>query len=199
MPSDPIWKTVTGVFGKISSQPLGRVDSGNAIRLEEDLGFDEFDFVELLISLEEKFFIKIPDVDAKNFKTVGDVVAYIEKRKASFDVSAKQPLPHGTGADIASLVIAEIGEIYASSTIAPLLIADIETRVAAGENKYGERLRANNGRDALLDAYQKAIDLTLYLRQEVDEQGSGVAIGLYGDARALALEIRRMIFGKEGR
>lgn len=54
--------------------------------------------------------------------------------------------------------------------IAPLVIADIESRVAFGKNKYGQRLRANNGRDALLDAYQEALDLVMYLRQEIEER-----------------------------
>jgi acyl carrier protein len=48
----------------------------------EDLGADSLDVVELVMALEEKFEIEIPDEDAEGIKTVKDVVAYIEKAKA---------------------------------------------------------------------------------------------------------------------
>ena len=51
-----------------------------------------------------------------------------------------------------------------------LVIADIRQRDAFGEKKYGERLRPHNGRDALLDAYQEALDLCVYLRQKLYER-----------------------------
>jgi acyl carrier protein len=48
----------------------------------ENLGADSLDVVELVMALEEKFEIEIPDSDAENIKTVKDVVDYIEKAKA---------------------------------------------------------------------------------------------------------------------
>ncbi len=54
--------------------------------------------------------------------------------------------------------------------IAELVKADIEARAQMGEKKYGERLRAYNGRNALLDAYQEALDLCMYLRQRLEEE-----------------------------
>jgi hypothetical protein len=39
--------------------------------------------------------------------------------------------------------------------------------------QYGERLAAHNGRDALQDAYEEALDLALYLRQALAERGDG--------------------------
>ena len=48
----------------------------------DDLGADSLDVVELVMALEEKFEIEIPDEDAEKIATVGDVVAYIEKLKA---------------------------------------------------------------------------------------------------------------------
>lgn len=55
----------------------------------------------------------------------------------------------------------------------PLVIADIEDRVKMGQAKYGTVLQANNGRDSLMDAYQEAIDLVLYLRQAIEEKRQG--------------------------
>ena len=45
----------------------------------EDLGADSLDTVELVMALEEEFGIEIPDEDAENAKTVGDVIGYINK------------------------------------------------------------------------------------------------------------------------
>lgn len=51
-------------------------------RFVDDLGADSLDVVELVMALEEKFEIEIPDEEAEKIQTVGDVVAYIEKAKA---------------------------------------------------------------------------------------------------------------------
>lgn len=54
--------------------------------------------------------------------------------------------------------------------VAALVHDDIEARVDKGADEYGERLRTHNGRNALVDAYQEALDLCLYLRQEIEER-----------------------------
>ena len=46
--------------------------------LKEDLDADSLDAVEVIMALEEAFDIEIPDEDAENFKTIGDIVEYIE-------------------------------------------------------------------------------------------------------------------------
>ena len=47
----------------------------------EDLGADSLDVVEMIMALEEKFEIEIPDSEAEKIQTVQDVVDYIEKHK----------------------------------------------------------------------------------------------------------------------
>jgi len=47
----------------------------------EDLGADSLDVVELVMALEEKFEIEIPDSEAEKIATVKDVVDYIEANK----------------------------------------------------------------------------------------------------------------------
>ena len=51
-----------------------------------------------------------------------------------------------------------------------LVTHDLEKRAAAGEQKYGEKLRGFNGRQPLIDAYQESLDLAMYLRQEIYER-----------------------------
>ena len=46
--------------------------------IEEDLGADSLDVVELLATLEEEHGIYIADEDVLAMRTVGDVLAYIE-------------------------------------------------------------------------------------------------------------------------
>lgn len=48
--------------------------------IEEDLGADELDFVELVMELEEEFDICIPQDDERLLGTVGGVIDYVEKR-----------------------------------------------------------------------------------------------------------------------
>jgi len=47
----------------------------------EDLGADSLDVVELVMALEEKFDIEIPDADAEKIATVSDAIKYIEDHK----------------------------------------------------------------------------------------------------------------------
>ena len=46
----------------------------------DDLGADSLDTVELIMAFEEEFDIEIPDEDAENIRTVGDVLKYLEDK-----------------------------------------------------------------------------------------------------------------------
>lgn len=45
-----------------------------------DLGLNSLDLVNLAVKVEDEFDIEIPDRAIKDFKTVGDVIAFIEKQ-----------------------------------------------------------------------------------------------------------------------
>jgi len=71
--------------------------------------------------------------------------------------SGRQPSPTaGTGAPVWQLVV-----------------DDMHARDAIGRQRYGVPLRAFNGRDALRDAYEEALDLAVYLRQAIEERKNG--------------------------
>ena len=45
------------------------------------------------------------------------------------------------------------------------VIEDIAKRKVLGTQRYGEPLKPNNGRSAIVDAYQECLDLAAYLKQ----------------------------------
>ena len=49
----------------------------------EDLNADSLDLVEMIMEMEDKFGVKIPDEDAEKIVTVGDAVDYIVARSGS--------------------------------------------------------------------------------------------------------------------
>ncbi|MDI6851560.1 MAG: acyl carrier protein [bacterium] len=49
-------------------------------RFMEDLGADSLDVVELVMAIEEKFGIEIPDEDAEKIRTVQDAINYIKAK-----------------------------------------------------------------------------------------------------------------------
>ena len=48
--------------------------------MQDDLGADSLDLVDLVMSVEEEFGVKVADEDLENIKTVGDIENYIEDR-----------------------------------------------------------------------------------------------------------------------
>ncbi len=46
--------------------------------LMKDLEADSLDAVEIIMAIEDEFDIEIPDEDAEKFKTIGDIVKYVE-------------------------------------------------------------------------------------------------------------------------
>lgn len=51
-----------------------------------------------------------------------------------------------------------------------LVIEDMTARDHVGRKRYGTPLQINNGRDALQDAYEEALDLCVYLKQAIEER-----------------------------
>lgn len=51
-----------------------------------------------------------------------------------------------------------------------LVRQDLLDRKSLGFERYGQMLRPDNGRDNLIDAYQEALDLVCYLRNEIEQR-----------------------------
>lgn len=62
--------------------------------------------------------------------------------------------------------------------VIPLVLSDMRDRDAVGRQRYGTPLTSGNGRDHLVDAYQELLDSCVYLMNELDEHGVGLATHL---------------------
>ena len=89
------------------------------------------------------------DIQMAQVQAAEDVVVQRLRQKGLID-DEPAPLPNG------------------STPIWDLVIADMRERDRVGRERYGTPLQANNGRDALVDAYQEALDLVVYLRQAIE-------------------------------
>lgn len=72
------------IFEKVKSIVVDQLDvdedkvTMNA-NIQDDLGADSLDIVDLVMSFEDEFDLEIPDDQVENIKTIGDVVKYIEE------------------------------------------------------------------------------------------------------------------------
>ena len=68
-------------LSKIIADQLGMAQDKitQSTSLKDDLQADSLDIVEIIMAIEDEFGVQVDDDDALNFKTVGDVVEYIEK------------------------------------------------------------------------------------------------------------------------
>jgi acyl carrier protein len=55
-------------------------DIHDASNVQEDLGADSLDIVDIIMAVEEEFDIEIPDDDVKSLKTVADIAAYVDSK-----------------------------------------------------------------------------------------------------------------------
>lgn len=104
-----------------------------------------------------------------------------------------QPRPTGEETeetDVGKFVIRELIRMCL-----PQIARDHEKRIDWGEKKYGQRLRTNNGRNALLDAYQEVLDFLSYLMQAILE-GHSECQSMFDIAARLASEIEASLGGK---
>ena len=49
----------------------------------QSLGVDSLDFIEILNEVEKKFQVRIPNREAMQFRTIGDVSAWLEREECS--------------------------------------------------------------------------------------------------------------------
>lgn len=83
------------------------------------------------------------------------------------DLNAPQPAPTaGEGEAVWPLIYDSVALV-----LPDWLKADMKGRHELGVAKYGTPLRVWNGRDAVVDAYQEALDLAVYAKQALERVG----------------------------
>ncbi|MCX4244659.1 acyl carrier protein [Paraliomyxa miuraensis] len=70
-------KVIEIVVDQLDAKPE---DVDESKSFTEDLQADSLAIVELVLALEEKFEVKIPDDEVDKIKTVGDAIKYIQDR-----------------------------------------------------------------------------------------------------------------------
>lgn len=74
----PIEMNNTEIVYDIATQQFGNVEFSETTSFES-LGADSLDLAEFFIELEEELDTSIPDDDIIKMKTLGDVIAYLDK------------------------------------------------------------------------------------------------------------------------
>lgn len=74
------------IFDRVKEVIREQLDVSEEVEITEetsmmkDLDADSLDAVEIMMELEDEFEIEIPDEDAESFKTIGDIVKYVESK-----------------------------------------------------------------------------------------------------------------------
>lgn len=79
-----------------------------------------------------------------------------------------------------------------------LVVDDMQERDRVGRARYGTPLQAHNGRRQIVDAYQEALDLVVYLRCEIAERDAlgathAALLESHESLQVLLLELRDVL------
>lgn len=86
-----------------------------------------------------------------------------------------------------------------ASRLIGLVLVDAKERDKIGEKKYGTRLGLTDGRDDLIDPYQEALDLCVYLRKSIQISPNWLKRIAYQNALRCLLDIRQLIYERDGK
>lgn len=80
-------------------------------------------------------------------------------------------------------------DVPGHGTIHNAVRADIDAREAQGDREYGKPHRLRNGLDGLAEAYEEALDMAFWLRQEIEERKLDEAAIRASERERVATEI----------
>ena len=74
------------IFDKVKDLVVDQLDADEDkvtldANIQDDLGADSLDVVDLVMALEDEFDVEIPEDQVENIKTVGDIVKFIEDKQ----------------------------------------------------------------------------------------------------------------------
>ncbi|WP_320068867.1 acyl carrier protein [Micromonospora sp. RTGN7] len=85
MNTDQIRAELAGIFEEVAGVPDNDVQLDKSLR--EDLDVDSLSMVEIMVVVEEKFGVSLPDELAAELRTVGDLVSYIQQHAPAASAS----------------------------------------------------------------------------------------------------------------
>ncbi len=56
--------------------------NGNS-RLRDEFGIDSLSMIDAVVAVEDEFGVRVPDEDAEQFETVGDLVDFLDRAKVA--------------------------------------------------------------------------------------------------------------------
>ncbi len=78
MTREEIREEVKKIISELIHIELGEIKEES--KFVDDLGADSLDIVEIIMAIENKFEMEIPDEDAQKIKTVGEAIDYIHQK-----------------------------------------------------------------------------------------------------------------------
>jgi acyl carrier protein len=72
---------VEEIIRSVSSS--AKVEDADRAKTLREIGIDSLDLSGILLEIEERFKIKIPDQDIERLETIDKIVAYIDEKKGS--------------------------------------------------------------------------------------------------------------------
>jgi hypothetical protein len=106
---------------------------------------------------------------------------------ANLDAAKPEPAPKGEGEDVG----AAAAQFLRNNSLGGVA-SDLEARITFGEKKYGTRLKTNNGRNSLMDAYQELLDFLNYSMQGHMEGKEG-HLQLFMHAMSLVARVESLL------
>lgn len=73
-------ETLLDIIREYVDVPADEINTDQAFKTA--MGVDSFVFMAMISSIEERFNLSIPNSDLLTFKTLDDIIAYIDARKA---------------------------------------------------------------------------------------------------------------------
>lgn len=104
------------------------------------------------------------------------------------DAIQQLPPPSGEGDEVWPRVMILFTSLSINEDIKEEILRDMVSRSYFGEKKYSVPLRTFDGRSSLVDAYQEALDLTVYLYKNYLETGKNKR--MHNAALSLAIDIK---------
>jgi acyl carrier protein len=81
MQQDDIEAAFTAILEEVAK--LNRANVTEDKRVREDLGIDSLSLIDVAVTAEDRFGIRIPNEDLERFQAVGDVLDYIRRAKVA--------------------------------------------------------------------------------------------------------------------